>query len=99
MAAAKMQRVSAGRISMAKQPARQPQSGDGFLDVGAMQENMLKRQKAESLALRERITAQFGFLNSGLQELKLRGNTIGDRGVVMLAAVLEQVINPSTLSL
>jgi Ran GTPase-activating protein (RanGAP) involved in mRNA processing and transport len=42
------------------------------------------------LALRERITMQFGFLKSGLQELKLRGNTIGDRGVVMLAAVLEQ---------
>jgi hypothetical protein len=48
MAAARMQRASAGRISMSSKPSAR-QSGDSFLEVGTMQENMLNRQKAESL--------------------------------------------------
>ena len=48
------------------------------------------RARAEALALKQRVIAKFDFVPAGLQELNLRGNMLGDRGIVLLASVLEQ---------
>lgn len=81
------------RISQGPMPEKAATTSisDGLgLDGGVLRDELNSRRKLEVVAMHARVMLQFNFTANGLQELKIGGNRIGDRGMIMLAGVLEQ---------